>query len=133
MKGMRNIAMSKFYQLYPKPEAKNKNGKKKKVNGYKDKPQRTCYYCGTPYAERHEVYGGPNRQISIDLGFQVDLCRECHSAWHRQEDFKWVLRKVQWQQHYQTLYENKLINSGIRPDQARECWMKLIGRNYLDG
>lgn len=28
-------------------------------------------------------------------------------------------------------YENKLIESGIRPDQARQCWMALIGKNYL--
>ena len=43
----------------PKPETQKK---KKLSNGYKYKHSRTCYYCGTPGAERHEIYGGnPNR------------------------------------------------------------------------
>lgn len=61
----------------PKPEKTKK--KRKKQNGYANKAERYCHYCGTAYAERHEVYGGnPNRQISIDHGFQVDLCQKCH-------------------------------------------------------
>ena len=60
---------------FPKPRDKKK---KPLYNGWKDKPNRYCVFCNTPYAERHEVYGGANRQTSIIEGFQVDLCPECH-------------------------------------------------------
>lgn len=116
-----------FYPV-PKPIKKTK---KKKVNGYKDKPHRVCYYCGTSNAERHEVYGGASRQISIDLGFQLDLCPECHRAWHAQADELWQKRKEYWQQHFQENYEQRLIDGGITSKQARACWMKLIHKNYL--
>ena len=69
--------ISDYYRTCPFPKPVDKR-KKKKVNGYKDKHKRRCYYCGTYGAERHEVYGNSNRQISIDNGFQVDLCRDCH-------------------------------------------------------
>lgn len=51
--------MANYYDscLIPKPRS---NKKKKACNGYKDKKNRYCYYCDTPYAERHEVYGGAN-------------------------------------------------------------------------
>jgi len=114
--------------LFPKPTTKKKA---KKQNGWKDKAGRRCYYCGTLHAERHEVYGGPNRQISIDLGFQIDLCSSCHRAWHSQSDELWRERKQYWQRYFQEEYEKKLIDGGIRPDQARELWTKLIGKNFI--
>ena len=107
--------------------------KKKKVNGWKDKRARICRYCGTPGAERHEVYGGANRQTSIDEGFQIDLCPACHRAWHAQSDPVWIGRKKKWQAHFQMEYESKCIRAGIRPEQARELWMSLIGKNYIGG
>lgn len=119
----------KYYALFPKPAA---NKKRKKMNGWKDKPNRYCYYCGTPYAERHEVYNGPNRQISIDFGFQVDLCHSCHEAWHRQDKAIWQERKLEWQQKFQYEYEQELIAEGNTKEQARRCWFGLIGKNYLD-
>ena len=44
-----------YYQscAFPKPKPAGKA--KKKVNGYKDKPNRYCHYCGKRYAERHEI------------------------------------------------------------------------------
>ena len=59
--------------LFPKPKRKKKQ---KKTNGYKDKAERICKYCGKPYAERHELFYGPLRQTSIDFGFQIDVCPE---------------------------------------------------------
>ena len=86
---------------------------------------------GKPYAERHEVFGGSNRQISIDLGFQVDVCHEHHeelhmncSEWAQQENIK--LRRF-----YQKKYEEEKIDEGMTPEQARNDWIILIGRNYL--
>ena len=114
---------------FPKPQDKKK---KKKVNGFKNKPRRRCYYCGTPYAERHEVYGGANRQISIDNGFQVDLCRDCHREMTENITPRAQERNLYWRQFYQRQYEGTLIATGITAEQAREIWLALIGRNYLD-
>lgn len=113
---------------FPKPQDKKK---KKKTNGYKDKADRICAYTGRPFAERHEIFCGRNRQISIDEGFQIDVCPEIHAElqaniteWAQKENLR--LR-----QKCQTEYEDKLITTGITPEQAREAWLKLIGRSYL--
>lgn len=116
------------------PIEKPKNRKKQKtVNGWKDKPDRYCAYCGRPYAERHEVfYGTSNRQISIDNGFQVDVCETHHKELH--EDLtEWAqATNSRLRQTFQRSWEAKLIETGITPDQARTLWILLIGRNYLD-
>lgn len=120
-----------YYQncAFPKPKPAGKA--KKKMNGYKDKPNRYCHYCGKRYAERHEIWGGPDRRKSIDQGFQVDVCREHHeqlqanvTEWAKKENLRWQL-------YYQTVYENGLRELGMTPKQARDMWMTVIGRNYL--
>ena len=121
--------MNGSFHPYPKPKDAKK---RKKVNGWKDKPVRRCYYCGTPGAERHEVYGGANRQISIDNGFQLDLCPSCHRAWHAQGDPVWIERKRRWQTHFQMDWEDRVIRGGIKPEQARELWIEMIGKSYID-
>jgi len=50
-----------YYETCAVPKPKN-NKKKKLYNGYKDKPIRFCAETGAPYAERHEIFGGANRQ-----------------------------------------------------------------------
>lgn len=101
VKKLKEKAMS-YYDTcaFPKPRDKKK---KKKCNGYKHKADRICAYTGRPFAERHEIFCGRNRQISIDNGFQIDVCPEIHA----------------------------LIDAGIAPDEARERWLRLIGRSYL--
>lgn len=119
-----------YYQncAYPKPRSVKK---KKKMNGWKNKANRICKYCGKPYAERHEVFGGSNRQISIDNEFQVDVCRKHHEELHANST-EWAQRENQrLRQHYQLQYEIKLIEQGYTAEQARREWMRLIGRNYL--
>lgn len=113
---------------FPKPVTKKK---KKKTNGWKEKKNRICYYTGEPFAERHEVfYGNGLRQISIDHGFQVDLCPQLHREVHAQTAEGQRITKY-WRKYYQKHYMQKLINSGITEKQALEMWMKLIGKNYL--
>ncbi len=121
--------MNDFYKscAVPKPVDKKK---KKKVNGWKDKKNRICAICGEPYAERHELFGGANRQTSIELGFQVDLCRSCHRAFH-QRDPEWMPIIIGFKRAAQSGYEKKLTDSGISAEKTRELWMQLIGRNYL--
>lgn len=123
--------LDSYYQscAFPKPAP----SKKKKLlhNGFKDKAQRRCWYTGQLGAERHEIWGGPWRQTSIDMGFQVDVCPELHAELQA-NGTEWArIENLKWQMYYQQLYEGKLIASGIKEEQARELWMALIGKNYL--
>lgn len=122
--------MDNGFHPVPKPAPDKK--KKLLQNGYSDKPHRYCYYCGTSHAERHEVYGGANRQTSISHGFQVDLCRDCHEEIEKNISERGQARNHHWQQHFQELYETRLSELGLQRNQARMLWMKLIGRNYLE-
>ena len=126
----KSSSLDSYYRNCPFPKPAKKK-EKLLHNGYKNKAERRCYYTGQPGAERHEIWGGPWRQTSIEMWFQVDLSPEMHRKFHAaQED--WIIREINWwKRHYQEMYENKLIESGIRPDQARQCWMALIGKNYL--
>ena len=126
----KSSSLDSYYRNCPFPKPAKKK-EKLLCNGYKNKAERRCYYTGQPGAERHEIWGGPWRQTSIEMGFQVDLSPEMHRKFHEaQED--WIIREINWwKRHYQEMYENKLIESGIRPEQARKCWMALIGKNYL--
>jgi hypothetical protein len=112
----------------PKPSASKK---RRKCNGWKDKPSRVCAYDGTAYAERHEVFGGSNRQTSIDLGFQVDVSPARHAElqaglteWAKAENLR--LR-----QYFQAKHEAELREGGLSAEEAREAWITLIGRSYL--
>lgn len=130
-KQKKSNSLEDYYQSCPFPKPAPAKKKKLLHNGYKEKPERRCYYTGQSGAERHEIWGGPWRQTSIDMGFQVDLSPEIHRMFH-EKDKDWIKREILWwQRHYQAEYENKLIRTGITPAQARECWMALIGKNYL--
>ena len=122
--------LDEYYRTcaYPKPKEKKP---KKKQNGWKDKPQRRCWYTGAPGAERHEIFGGPNRQISIDLGFQVDVCPEIHARLHANADDWARIENLKWSMYYQYIYEESLQRLGKNRKEAREEWMHMIGRNYL--
>ena len=122
--------MSKGYYetcAIPKP-----GNKKKKIlyNGYKNKAERVCFFCKTPNAERHEVFPGNNRQISIREGFQVDLCPACHAEMQNNITPRGQARNKAFRIHFQKRWEDKLINAGTDPEKARELWIEMMGRNY---
>lgn len=142
--------MSDYYNkgaMFPKP---GNNRKKKKVNGYKEKANRHCYYTGMAYAERHELFGGANRQNSIDHGLQVDLHPAIHALFHGQVDEKqlkelrvpgmfpepleWAKGEIRMlRRDAQRKWEVRIcIEKGINVLQARAAWMQLIGVNCLD-
>lgn len=130
-KEKRSNSLEEYYQTCPFPKPKSTKKKQLLYNGYKEKSNRICYYTGRAGAERHEIWEGPWRQTSIDMGFQVDLSPEIHKMFHENEK-DWVKREILWwRRHYQKEYEDKLIDTGITPEQARQCWMTLIGKNYL--
>lgn len=119
-----------YYQncAFPKPAMTKKQ---KKVNGYKDKPNRVCWYCGERNAERHEVFNGPYRQASIDMGFQVDVCPVHHRRLHESGRPFGKIETLKWRMFYQKEYEEKLIATGISESDARELWVHMMGKNYL--
>lgn len=60
-KGAKYDDLDGYYRNCPFPKPKTTK-KKLLVNGYKDKEKRRCWYTDRPGAERHEIFGGPNRQ-----------------------------------------------------------------------
>ena len=106
--------------------------RKKLYNGYKTKHQRVCRYCGAHYAERHEVFGGSNRQISIANHFQVDVCREHHRM--LQDNIEdWAKREnLRLRQYFERKWLDERIEEGMTEAEAVGGWMHLIGKNYLD-
>lgn len=122
--------MNDYYKncAFPKPVNKKK---KKKANGWKGKKDRFCKYCGKPYAERHELFGGSNRQLSIDKGWQIDVCTKHHgelqaniTSWAKEENLR--LRRL-----YQTKQEEEFMEASASANQAREIWISMIGKSYL--
>jgi len=59
-----------------------------------------CYACGktTGKLDRHEVFGGPYRQKSKELGLWVLLCHEtCHlnGVHQHPKDYAWIKDEAQ--------------------------------------
>lgn len=77
-----------------------------------------CYICGNPLVEKHEIYGGSNRQVSMKNGFVVPLCRE----------------------HHRLLTDNPLMALPLKQEcqkeyertNSREDFIKLVGKSYLE-
>ena len=129
-KEAKSNSIDEYYRNCPFPKPKSTK-KKLQYNGYKEKPQRKCWYTGRPGAERHEIFGGPNRQISIEMGFQVDLCPEIHARLHANCDEWAKIENRKWKMFYQTKFEEEQIADGATKEEAHAEWMALIGRNYL--
>ena len=125
------MATNEYYMncAFPKPKDTKKQ---KKVNGFKNKPKRVCAYCGKPYAERHEVFPGMNRQISIDYGFQVDVCME-HHAELQDNITEWAqAENKRLKAEAEREYIRELTDVGVSEKDAVNFWMELIGRNYCE-
>lgn len=125
-------SMNEFYKncAVPKPQDKKKT---KLFNGYKDKKNRVCMVRGTAYAERHEIFGGSNRQKSIKYGLQVDLSHEEHERVtnpRTPEDLAFV---QELKEYGQKKFEDMMIeNEGMTPLEARRTFMFEFGKNYRD-
>ena len=76
-----------------------------------------CWICHRPASDIHEIYGGGNRQVSMQNGFCIPLCREHHQRVHINSNTSNLLKS-----HCQLVFEK---------NHTREEFMKLIGRNYL--
>lgn len=113
----------------PKPKYKKQ---KKAKNNKRNYELRQCAFCGEWHiCETHEVYGGRFRQDSIKYGYQVPLCNRCHSRVTENKDDTLKAQK-EWKEYFQRQREAYLIiEEGFMPEDARDIWMKEMGRNYL--
>lgn len=119
-----------YYTSCAFPKSKDVR-KKKPQNGYKEKPFRVCEVCGEYGAERHEIFGGPNRLNSIEDKLQMDLCADHHRMWHEDTSDEVERWKLQRRQQAQRTYEEKLIGAGKEPQQARLAFLRRYGKSYL--
>lgn len=123
--------MSKEYYescAFPKPKTKKK---KLLENGYKNKQDRICEITGMPGAERHEIFGGSNRQLSIEYGLQVDLSPEQHRRIHEPKTDADLAFRESLKMRGQKKFEKERIEEGMSYEMAREFFIQLFGRNYL--
>lgn len=112
----------------PKPQDKKK---KKLCNGYKDKPFRVCAETGKANAERHEIFGGSNRQKSIKYGLQIDLSPEIHERVTNPRSDEDLLLIRRYKEQGQMKFETLMRSEGMTAVQARKMFMFEFGRNYL--
>lgn len=123
--------MAEYYMTcaFPKPGSQKK---KKLYNGYKEKASRVCAYCGKPCADRHEVFGASNRQLSIARGLQVDVCGDHHRELH-ENSTEWAKKEnARLRRNFQLKYMRARMNDGMTGQQALNDWMMEVGRNYVD-
>lgn len=127
----RKKSLETYYRTcaFPKPTDKKKE---KASNGYKNKPARICQYCGQAGAERHEVFGGSNRQTSIREKFQVDVCNKHHKELHENCSEWAVEENKRLKRSCQLWWMKKAEMSGIKEKDALSLWMALIGKNYVE-
>lgn len=119
-----------YYEVcaFPKPKDTKK---KRPENGWKDKPNRVCEVCGEYGAERHEIFGGPNRRNSIEDGLQMDLCQYHHRLWHEDTSKKVSRWRDKCRQKAQRKYEQSMMENGYDDQQARMSFMRRYGFNLL--
>lgn len=90
-------------------------------NGYNKSLLETegCFICRRKIeTARHEIFGGPNRQISKALGMWTTLCPVCHRTLHEHPaDFVWL--KAEAQRRFEKEF-------------GHERFMAVFGRNYLE-
>ena len=84
----------------------------------------TCFYCGRKREHIHEVFfGTANRKISIENGFCVGLCNNCHRLVHN-NSFYPVDGTMN--RHLKVVYQRKYEKT-----HSRKEFIRLIGKNYL--
>lgn len=82
-----------------------------------------CYVCIKENKVKkkkhiHEIFGGRNRQISIQHGFCIAICEECHDRTEIDMEFDRELKR-----ECQSKFEEK---------HTRDEFLKLIDKSYLD-
>lgn len=82
-----------------------------------------CIFTGSPYVERHHIFGGSNRAASEEYGFVVPLRYDLHPNGARADPNKSELIDKQLKLMAQKYFENFY--------GTREEFMAIFGRSYL--
>lgn len=110
--------------MFPKRVARKKQ-KKHHKSIIERNEKGICFICGkVGYTECHHIYSSANRKYSEEYGLTVYLCPECHRisevSAHRNGEVREVLRRIG-----QRAFERRW--------GSREDFIKLFGKNYLEG
>lgn len=77
-----------------------------------------CIICKRKKEHLHEIFFGSNRKKSMQYGFIIPLCHECHSEMHRNKD---------WQEYWHIKgqeYWEEFIGS-------RDEFIRVFGKSYI--
>jgi len=78
----------------------------------------TCYLCGYPKQELHEIFAGSNRKNSMKYGFVLPLCHKCHSEIQNNANFNHF-----WYKKCQLYWEEKI--------STREEFLRVFRKSWL--
>ena len=123
--------LSNSFNPYPKPNKKEK-GKPKNIKKKSSKLAKLeknrfciltdnlkiCYICDKRRKDDlHEIFGGCNRQKSMEWGLVIPICRICHKDWEINEELR---KKIQ----------QKAKEAFIKK-YGKEKFLKEFGKNYI--
>lgn len=103
-----------------RPLPKPKLHKHRARNNPRPTADRVCRECGQIFAERHECFYGPLRQLSIQYGLQVDLCHEHHRGDNGPHHNRMV--NLQYKREAQARFEQ---------EHGHEEFMRIFLKSYL--
>lgn len=95
----------------------------KRLTSVFTKDMDSCYFTGSPYVERHHIYGAYNRKKSEEYGFVVPLRYDLHPNGAR-ADRRYA---AQIDEHLKKMGQEYFENNY----GTREEFMQIFGRNYL--
>lgn len=84
----------------------------------------TCIFTGSPYVERHHIFGGSNRNLSEKYRFVVPLRYDLHPNGARAD--RRYSKKVD-------SYLKKMAQEYFEANYgSRDEFVKIFGRNYIE-
>lgn len=95
--------------------------KQKLISAYPWDAGKTCVVCGSPYIQRHHIFGGSYRKAADRYGYAIPLCAEHHtgdSGIHFDKDLRLHWRRLA-QEHFEAHIGN------------RQAFIACFGKNYL--
>lgn len=112
----------KYKEFKTVKEIKKKSNKLKKLEDKRfsiiTSNLKICYICQQKKKrDLHEIFGGSNRQKSMEWGLVLPICGDCHEKWK----FNKELRK-KYQQEGQQKFEEKY---------SHDLFMTEFRKNYL--
>ena len=118
----KNIVKKDKEQVQTKIKPKSKKLAKKEKNRISilQKDNCKCFLCKRQLKklDKHEAFGGANRQKSIEYGLVYYLCRKCHS-------------KVDLDKNTRIKLHNYAKTKFIK-EYSKEKFLKEFGKNYVE-